>query len=137
MTEWQKTVTGISYNFTDRVAHVVNDETLKNYLDQKGNQSLELATELKSAYQNTYGKALDISTDSLAIEILGHVFVDDFSEKVGAISKKVGIDSLADFFAKVEKHTDVIDCGEKAVDDNRSVWDRLVPVKSLVFAATE
>lgn len=137
MAEYQKTATGISYYFTDRVVHVINDPSLKNYLDQSGNQSLTLAAELKAAYQKEMGKSLDISDNSLAIEILGHVFVDEFSEKVGAIAEKVGLDSLGDFFDKIEGHTEVIDCGEKAVDSNRSVWDRLVPVKGLVFAATE
>lgn len=137
MAEWQVSQHGISYHFSDQVVHILNDEILKKHLDQEGNQSKELSLEIKNAYQQNFGKELRISSDSLAIEILGHVFVDEFSEKVGAISEKIGMDSLADFFDKIEGHTEIIDCGEKPVDSNRGVWDRLVPVKSLVFAATE
>lgn len=137
MATWQKSTQGISYRFSDKTVHVQNDEVLKNWLAEPGEQSLVLAAELKDAYHQTFGQALGITTDSLAVELLGHVFVDEVADKAGQFSQQLGAGLMQSFFEKLTAHTEIIDCGEKSVDSNRLVWDALTPFKGVIFAVTE
>lgn len=131
--EWQTTPFGVSYWLAPQVLHILNDEILREYLQQDKTRALEIARFFRQLYQDTYGESLEISEDSLAIEIIGHVFVGNFSSKLDTLFQKAGIKPIADFVDSVEAHTNVIDCGAEAQDTNRFVWDRLVPVKNLIY----
>lgn len=75
---------------------------------------------------------------SLAIEILAHVFVDRFASSVGEFIGRFDTErqgTITGLMEKLKERTDVIDCGEAAVDGNRRIWDMLVPFRSFVYAA--
>lgn len=111
---------GILIRFADRAIQVRNDEALREFLATPAEiNSLELADYILAVYRQQFGKELRISRDSLAIEILGHVFVDKLAGVIKAVKKK----------------TAIIDIGEREVDPNRFVWDDLVPLKAMIFAA--
>ena len=93
-----------------------------------------IANECKYIYRTIHGEDINISTLSLAIELIGHVFPDKL---LMAVESK----ALADFNFPlipiiellrhlVRKRTDVIDCGDDkiATDGNRKHWDKLASV---------
>lgn len=126
----------ISYSLSNKVIRLKNNDGLKNFLQEKGNGSLELADFLRSEYAKRFQKEIAISRDSLAIEILGHAYFDKMfaailrplenSENSLALSVKEQLTNL-------KRHVDVIDCGEKSEDTNRWVWDFLEPYRKIIY----
>lgn len=135
--EWNVTPFGVSYWLAPQVVHILNDQPLRAYLQQGPGYAIEAARFFQQVYQNEYGESLAIGEDSLAIEIIGHVFVGNFSSKADTLFQKAGLKPLDDFVDSVQAHTDIIDCGSKEMDSNRFVWDRLVPVKNLIYKLTQ
>lgn len=69
---------------------------------------------------------LNISDKSLTIEIIGHVYIGNFADILKEIPRIPKIAPIVIKKAyKITDHTDIIDCGEKEVDSNRWVWDKL------------
>lgn len=69
---------------------------------------------------------LNISDKSLTIEIIGHVYIGNFADILKEIPHIPKIAPIVIKKAyKITDHTDIIDCGEKEVDSNRWVWDKL------------
>ena len=101
------------------------DKMMKKYGARK------IANECTYVYRTVHGEDINISTMSLAIELIGHVFPDKL---LIAVESK----PLADFNLPIitiiellkrliRKRTDVIDCGDDkiATDGNRFIWDKL------------
>lgn len=132
--EWSTEFHGIAMRCPRRFVQVKNDEVLKQFLDQKGVGSMELAAWMKESYQQEWGCELNISQKSLAIEILGHVYANDFLkivEKLPFADKEDhALGKLIDY---LQVHMDIIDCGERELDNNRFVWDALVPFAKVIF----
>lgn len=89
----------------------------------------KIANECKYVYRTVHGEDINISTQSLAIELLGHVFPDKL---LMAVESKTLLDfnltliPIIEFLRHlVRKRTDVIDCGERQLDNNRKLWDKL------------
>ena len=78
---------------------------------------MQLADYIKNTYESEFGP-INVSTESIAIEILGHVFED----KLGGV------------FRGIRKLTGIIDIAEAENDPNRKIWDSLVPMKNIIFA---
>ena len=99
-----------------------------NYLEEPGNGAVELSAHILKEHKKRQKSELKISKDSLAIEILAHTYADIFSETVSsaelhlpaALSKAV-----LKLMKQVHAHTEIIDCGESDVDNNRWIWDGL------------
>lgn len=137
MSRYQMQYQGILVDLKRASVHVHNDAHLLHYLRNEDPTARSLAATILAEYRQRLGDALAISQDSLAIEILCHVFTDKVAESIDAILEKIAPDSkgpLSRLMDKIEKHVEVIDCGEAAVDSNRFVWDALVPVRSIVYA---
>lgn len=117
---------GLSVAFESKVIRIKNNSALKNMLKNTSNGSGQAAYTLKQEYKKAMGSAIDISSNSLAVEILGHVYPDKVAHVVEDIP---GLGYLAD---KVINSTNQIDCGESSVDGNRWVWDLLAPFHSLI-----
>ncbi|PXY86159.1 hypothetical protein [Lactobacillus melliventris] len=108
----------ISIWVTPKVVHIKNDEILKNFifLNQYPNAQ-QVTYESKQVYLLTYKQNILVSDTSMSVEILGHIYPDEFSKYLPS--------SIAN---EIKKHTDVIDSGEKSVDSNRWVWDSIAAV---------
>lgn len=124
----------VSFRCIPQFILVRNDNKLVSFLDQKGIGSMELARMMKDAYKKEMGKEIAISDKSLAIEILGHVYCDKFSSmlKMLPVPKDMKME-LSKIASNIKSHTDIIDCGEKSVDSNRWIWDKLEPWASMIF----
>lgn len=116
----------ITINYFDKLVQITCDEALKNYLEEPGNGAVELSAHILKEHKKRQKSELKISKDSLAIEILAHTYADIFSETVSsaelhlpaALSKAV-----LKLMKQVHAHTEIIDCGESDVDNNRWIWD--------------
>lgn len=117
---------GIGIWMVEASVHVDNDQALKKYMGFHLHQALELARQIRKMYRKKYGKALRITTLSLAVELLGHFTIQEVALKVKKILKYVPCSKLIDRFCDwLLVHMDVIDCGEKQCDNNRFLWDMI------------
>ncbi|HIS46337.1 MAG TPA: hypothetical protein IAB46_02060 [Candidatus Scybalocola faecigallinarum] len=128
----------ITIKYSSKLVQITCDETLKDYLDEKGNGALKLSGYILEEYKKCQGKPLKISKDSLAIEILAHTYIDSFSQAISAADKVLPAalrGPLEKLMDNLRSHTGIIDCGETAVDNNRWIWDMLTPYKGLIYGA--
>ena len=133
MNEWNCDFHDIAVLCEDKCVRIKKNKALVEFLrDPDTTGSLMVAEYARKLYEEQLGKPLGITKESLAIEILGHVFVDQFAEAVQKLKIKVG-DS---FLNMIRMHMEVIDCGEADIDNNRKIWDGLSKgrMKDLVFA---
>lgn len=119
----------------DRLIQVENQRALKTFLDKPGNGSMTLAKEMKRRYREDMGMEINITQKSLAIEVLGHVYVGEIAKLARYLPIPVSIKiQLKKVMDEIKKHVDIIDCGEKEVDDNRVIWDSLEKYADQIFA---
>lgn len=131
---WNTDFHGIGLWCCEKLVRVKNDENLITFLNEEGIGSMELAKVMKEFYFRQIGRELNISEKSLAIEILGHVYFGEFTEKLKHIPFVKNEDSkYIQFVESFRVRMDVIDCGERDIDSNRFVWDDLVPFSKLIF----
>ncbi|MBM6803741.1 hypothetical protein H6B07_13950, partial [Mediterraneibacter glycyrrhizinilyticus] len=89
-------------------------------------------------YKKRQKSELKISKDSLAIEILAHTYADTFSETVSSAELHLPAalsEAVLGLMKKVHAHTEIIDCGESDVDNNRWIWDGLTVFKKIIYKA--
>lgn len=128
----------ITIHYSDRLVQITCDDALKQYLDEPGNGALALSTHILEEYKKHQASKLKISKDSLAIEILAHTYADTFSEAVSAAGDRLPAalsKAVLKLMEQVHAHTEIIDCGESAVDNNRWIWDGLAVFKKIIYAA--
>lgn len=134
---WDTKFHNISIRYIDHLVQIKTDNCLRKYLrSTPSRRALELSKHIRKEYQNVMGKELKITQDSLAIEILLHVYIDDVAHLIEMLDKifpahiKKQLQSCAE---KLKGHTEVIDSGETAIDPNRKVFDGLVPYKAFLY----
>lgn len=109
----------------EKSLHIENTESLRRVLKKK-HAPFKLAQYLKQQHTNQFHTVLNISDKSLTIEIIGHVYIGNFADILKEIPRIPKIAPIVIKKAyKITDHTDIIDCGEKEVDSNRWVWDKL------------
>ena len=126
----------ITITYCDRLVQISCDDALKNYLEAPGNGALQLSAHILAEYKKRRESELNISQDSLAIEILAHVYSDSFAEAVSAAGSRlpsVLSHTVHKLMKQVTVHTEIIDCGESSIDNNRRIWDALTPFKNIIY----
>lgn len=119
----------IKVDLSEGIVRVFSDAELWRFLDGKAGERFELLIKtIKSDYENVFEKPLNIANDSLLVEILVHVYCDYLGLAFNRIFKIKPIQKLV---SKLLKRAEVVDCGERAKDSNRWVWDFLARFKSL------
>ena len=112
------------------------DDFLKHYLEEKGNGALKLSGHILEEYKKRQGIPLNISQDSLAIEILAHTYADIFSLAISSAGRVLPAhlkNTVEDLMERIHSRTEIIDCGESEIDNNRRVWDALCPFKKIIY----
>lgn len=113
--------------FDEHAVHITNEESLQNLLEAGGAAAIEtLVQTVKQQFRQLWKRELDISDDSLAVEIWGHVYCGHLAETLDNLVSLQLITKLTD---KVIGYCAVIDCGESGNDNNRLFWDMLAPFK--------
>ncbi|MBS5932235.1 MAG: hypothetical protein KIC94_05095 [Clostridiales bacterium] len=136
MPEWNDEYINILLCYSDRLVQIKCDYELMKYLALPGNGAVELSKYIKENYKKYRNKNLDISIDSLAIEILAHAYIDKFAETIEKINNRLtknDKNEIIKVMEKIKNRTEIIDCGEKAIDSNRIVWDMLKPVSQVIY----
>lgn len=136
MPEWNDEYMNILLCYTDRLVQIKCDDELMKYLALPGNGAVALSKYIKEHYKEYMNKSLDISVDSLAIEILAHAYINKFAETIEKVNNRVtkkDKNEIIQVMEKIKGHTKIIDCGEKAIDSNRFVWDMLKPLSQVIY----
>lgn len=121
-------INDVTITYDDRWAHVMTNDTLLSFLAQPENGSLALAKRIQEEYQAKFHKPLDISQNSIAVEIVVHAYVGVLSQRTEQLGKKLpkGLsEQLIKLMKECQRRTDSIDIGESSVDNNRNVFDSL------------
>lgn len=120
MTNWTREYSGIDISYEDRIVRVRVDGSLTGYLHENRRQAcVRLSEYIHGRYRELFQKELEITLHSLSVEILIHVLAYRVSKFL--------------HWKKMMVHTQVIDCGERAVDNNRFVFDFLEKCHGLVY----
>ena len=127
--------------YTDRLVQITTDQALINYLNQKGkNDARNLAKHILTRYQELAGQPLQITEDSLTVEILIHVYLDKLSvllQKPTPILRSDLRNKLLSLSQTLKSHSEIIDCGERSVDNNRHIFDSLSPFAPIITLLLE
>ena len=131
-----KSLDKITINYFNKLVQITCGEALKNYLEEPGNGAVELSAHILKEYKKRQKSELKISKDSLAIEILAHTYADTFSETVSSAESHLPAalsEAVLGLMKKVHAHTEIIDCGESDVDNNRWIWNGLTVFKKIIY----
>ncbi|MCQ2507678.1 MAG: hypothetical protein MJ097_02680 [Dorea sp.] len=114
--------------------HVTDDQILKDYMGYDLEKALVLAKYIKRNYKREYGKPLYITTMSLAVELIGHFWMQEMALKIkGSLGRGRSLPNpLIRICDRILLSTEVIDCGERHCDNNRFVWD-ILAVPATIF----
>ena len=108
-----------------QVVHVENSEALKLLIRRDRRNFRALARALREEHRKRYGEPLKISENSLTCELAVHYRLERFVKK---LPEKLRENA---FCRRALRATAVIDCGDRASDGNRLVWDLLSPLFAL------
>nr|WP_199156199.1 hypothetical protein [Pedobacter sp. ASV2] len=118
----------IKIEFEPSLIRVYSNAVLWQFLkDDKKAKFKLLANFIKDEYLKQFNKSLQISNDSLIVEILVHIYCDYLGLIIHRVIKVKWIQYL---LMKLIKRAEVVDCGEKKVDSNRWLWDFLARYKN-------
>ncbi|MGG3572561.1 hypothetical protein ABES80_08685 [Bacillus gobiensis] len=104
------------------LVRINSDENLYSLLDNEKSGASTIAAVVKNKYQAILGKELDIETNSLAIEILGHVYPNKIIDATRSVPMP---EKAKEFINMLHDKASVIDCGERGKDENRMIWDTI------------
>lgn len=113
----------------DKIAmHLINNQTVRQIVMVGGwNGAYRIANELKWTYYKIFKKGFNVSTKSVAIEIIGHVVPDLLATIIGVNSHRYPLlkSYINKATYKIKSHTRIIDIGVWGHDWNRGIWDYL------------
>ncbi|NLK21279.1 MAG: hypothetical protein GX308_04200 [Epulopiscium sp.] len=109
--------------FNNHKVYLKNNKVLDELIKNETLICRDIAQTLKNAYSEFMKKELKITTDSMALEILGNVYPNKVSPVIYNILP--ALSSVPDF--SLDK-TDIIDIGESGYDSSRLIWDKLEPL---------
>jgi len=115
---WNREYRDVGVIYEDRVVRIANDASLAALFKEKGRRgALALSGHILCRYASLSGRELQITDRSLAAEIYDHyklqVWTLRFEKLMGRCRPT----------RWMMRHMEVIDCGEKEVDNNRFLWD--------------
>lgn len=113
--------------FDEGLVRIVNDTSFKRFAVQEPLASARLLVSgIQSDYLSMFGERLRIADDSLAVEIMGHLYAEYYLLRYNRLLSFILPKSL---YKRLRRSCEVIDCGEWEKDGNRWIWDRLVPIR--------
>ncbi|MEH6308228.1 hypothetical protein RYH73_21405 [Olivibacter sp. CPCC 100613] len=115
------------HSFTVRVGYepgiirISNDIDLWHFFDHDITQKTAwLINAIQQDHESLYGAPLKIRSNSLAVEIWGHLYFEYYLLR---FARFLGIHHQSQKLQCLLGRTAIIDCGEKNKDSNRFLWD--------------
>lgn len=84
---------------------------------------------IRQQYKEAYRRELHISARSLTVEIWGHVLGEYL---LHYIHQKFPCNLTRKLYQFVRKRCEIIDSGEKKIDNNRLLWDAMGPFQNIL-----
>lgn len=121
----------LSVIFKEKIIQIPDYDPLVKFLSKDiDTRSSVFVNAIKIDYLLFFNRELEITHDSIIIEIWGHVFASYFAKALKKLIKLNLVEEAADF---IIKRSDTIDCGEADVDENRKFWDILANFKGMIL----
>ena len=133
---WRTEFHDISVCYTEQLVQIKTDEKLLAVLQKPRQDATALSEYMKTSYEEIFGKELKISVESMAIELLIHLYADEFVHGIEYFGKFLPLylkAELETYMQKMERRTEVIDSGEAEIDPDRKFFDRLVPYRDVLY----
>ena len=133
---WRTEFHDISVCYTEQLVQIKTDEKLLAFLKKPRRDATALSEYMKKTYEEIFGKELKISVESMAIELLIHLYADEFVHGIEYFGKFLPLYLQAEsetYMQKMERRTEVIDSGEAEIDPDRKFFDRLVPYRDVLY----
>ena len=133
---WRTEFHDISVCYTEQLVQIKTDEKLLAFLKKPRRDATALSEYMKKTYEEIFGKELKISVESMAIELLIHLYADEFVHGIEYFGKFLPLylqAELETYMQKIERRTEVIDSGEAEIDPDRKFFDRLVPYRDVLY----
>ncbi|MBG9942856.1 hypothetical protein ABE237_27890 [Brevibacillus formosus] len=121
----------ITWTMEKGVIHLDNDKDLRNAIRDDINNAEKIADQIRSDYREEYNKRLDISSDSLTWEIIGHIYPGQLARALKKVDFLIP-DVISEGLDEVIERTKKIDMGESGKDGNRIVWDAIADLPNWV-----
>ena len=137
---WRTEFHDISVCYTEQLVQIKTDEKLLAFLKKPRRDATALSEYMKKTYEEIFGKELKISVESMAIELLIHLYADEFVHGIEYFGKFLPLylqAELETYMQKIERRTEVIDSGEAEIDPDRKFFDRLVPYRDVLYTIWE
>lgn len=116
--------------FEEHSVHITNNQELWQLIESNTVAATEaLVNHILIEFSRLHGREFEVHPDSLIVEIWGHVY---FEYMVLILDNLVKLKLITLVVDKLISYCEVIDCGEKGYDNNRSLWDMLSPFASLI-----
>lgn len=112
----------LQVEYEDGLVRINMDENLYSLLENEKSGASTIAEVIKNKYQAILGKELNIETNSLAIEILGHVYPNKIIEATSSVPMPA---KAKEFIEMLHDKANIIECGERGKDENRMIWDTI------------
>lgn len=133
--DWEREFHGVAVCYERKVVRVRTDAALMAFLAEAGKGAQELAGHILARYREKLGCELAISEGSLAVELLCHAYCDEVLRKMArllqALPEALGR-RLSQSVTRFQRHTEIIDMGERAADSNRWLFDSLTPFYGVI-----
>lgn len=118
----------IKVDFKPKLIRLYSNSELWRFLHRDTNLKLNrLIQFIKQEYEAKFNCSLKISNDSLITEIIVHIYCHYIGLK---IKRFINIKLLKHLIISMLKRVEIIDCGEKNIDNNRWLWDYLSKYKT-------
>ncbi|TQR38511.1 hypothetical protein [Brevibacillus brevis] len=126
----------ITWTMEKGVIHLDNDRQLRNAIREDINNAEKIADQIRSDYRMEYNKRLDISSDSLTWEIIGHIYPGELAKALKKVDFLIP-DVISEGLEEVIERTKKIDMGESGKDSNRIIWDEMADLPKWVQNAVK
>ena len=120
----------LKFFFEEHSVHIVNNQELWQLIGTAPEATTTaMARLIFTEFTRLYNREFEVHPDSLIVEIWGHVY---FEYMALILDNLIQLKLISIVMDKLVSYCEVIDCGEKGYDNNRSIWDMLAPFVSLI-----
>ncbi|MBX9449956.1 MAG: hypothetical protein KL787_09685 [Taibaiella sp.] len=120
----------VTFTVSQYGVHIYCDSSFHNLIEQSPKQGIHLlAIALKRKYAEVHQRDLNISIDSIVVEIWGHHYFELVFDRTKWLISAPVFNRIR---KRLEQATEAIDIAEKGHDNNRWVWNILASFKGLI-----